>query len=111
MMLPRIYRIRCHVCGRQFEIARTFLSGIGWQLADGSEVVMGSCNMAPELPHHTREEIRSSWQRVVGQLEPALLRCRSCTNGLAICATCGDASCETPTCRACLELEAEETGS
>ena len=51
MFGPKEYRGPCGVCGREVMVVTAFLSASYL-----------TCNMASELPPHTREELRARWE-------------------------------------------------
>jgi hypothetical protein len=58
-ILMKTYQCKCHVCGREFDHAASFMA-TGWGTSDGRAVI--TCNVEASLPKHSREEIVASYK-------------------------------------------------
>ena len=53
------YKIHCHVCDKIISVQADFLS-VGQ--IDSNGLGYGTCNMNPNIPGHSRQEIRESFK-------------------------------------------------
>lgn len=60
----KTYPIKCHVCGREFDLQAEFFScRESVRGTDGKERLYGTCNHSNSLPKHSPGEIRASYDR------------------------------------------------
>jgi hypothetical protein len=62
MTAMKLYPIKCHVCGNEFDHEAEFLSVQASTRGENGEVrLVGTCNFDKSPPQHTTDEIKASY--------------------------------------------------